>query len=80
MIPIYILLLTELVLIVRLVRGPTSLDRLLAANAFSTVLILMMLMMFDVFRYTILFDIGIILLLLTFAGTTVFTLYMRKEK
>lgn len=68
-----------LLAMVRLVRGPTSADRVVALDAINTLVVAAMIVLGVVFRQFIFIDVAIIYALLSFVGTLYIAKYLGGE-
>lgn len=69
MIYIYIILLSMIIILARLIRGPTFADRLIALGPFTVILILLIVMYAMQTGTRFYLDIALLLSLLSFVGT-----------
>lgn len=68
-----------LLAMVRLVKGPTSADRVVALDAINTLVVAAMIVLGVVFRQFIFIDVAIIYALLSFVGTLYIAKYLGGE-
>ena len=68
-----------LLAMVRLVKGPTSADRVVALDAINTLVVAAMIVLGVVFRQFIFIDVAIIYALLAFVGTLYIAKYLGGE-
>lgn len=68
-----------LLAMVRLVKGPTSADRVVALDAVNTLVVAAMIVLGVVFRQFIFIDVAIIYALLSFVGTLYIAKYLGGE-
>ena len=68
-----------LLAMVRLVKGPTSADRVVALDAINTLVVAAMIVLGVVFRQIIFIDVAIIYALLSFVGTLYIAKYLGGE-
>ena len=68
-----------LLAMVRLVKGPTSADRVVALDAINTLVVAAMIVLAVVFRQFIFVDVAIIYALLAFVGTLYIAKYLGGE-
>ena len=68
-----------LLAMVRLVKGPTSADRLVALDAINTLVVAAMIVLGVVFQQIIFIDVAIIYALLSFVGTLYIAKYLGGE-
>ena len=68
-----------LLAMVRLVKGPTSADRVVALDAVNTLVVAAMIVLGVVFRQFIFLDVAIIYALLSFVGTLYIAKYLGGE-
>ena len=78
-IPIYLLLIASLICLIRVVKGPTIPDRVLAADAFVSISI-SMIVMFSLETSDFLMDVAIIYAILGFTGTVAISKYLEGKK
>jgi multicomponent Na+:H+ antiporter subunit F len=76
-----VLVLAALMLLsmVRLIKGPTSADRVVALDAINTLVVAAMIVLGVVFRQIIFIDVAIIYALLSFVGTLYIAKYLGGE-
>ena len=77
MVAIYILTFAGLIALMRIILGPTTIDRINGINTFITISIIIMTLLFMIFNDTMIIDIAFVLTILSFIGTLIFTTYMR---
>ena len=68
-----------LLAMVRLVKGPTSADRVVALDAINTLVVAAMIVLAVVFRQVIFVDVAIVYALLSFVGTLYIAKYLGGE-
>ena len=78
MIGLYILLVASFLSMIRVIIGPTIVDRLISMNMFVTLIVILTVYYLKEILNPILIDIGIVLTLLSFLGTLMFTIYLRE--
>ena len=73
--------LTALMLLamVRLIKGPTSADRVVALDAINTLVVASMILLAAAFRQTLFVDVAIVYAMLSFVGTLYIAKYLGGE-
>lgn len=68
-----------LLAMVRLVKGPTSADRVVALDAINTLVVASMILLAAAFRQTLFVDVAIVYAMLSFVGTLYIAKYLGGE-
>ena len=79
MFTVLVLVALMLLAMVRLVKGPTSADRVVALDAINTLVVAAMIVLGVVFQQIIFIDVAIIYALLSFVGTLYIAKYLGGE-
>ncbi len=76
-----VLIMTALMVLamIRLLKGPTSADRVVALDAINTLVVAVMILLGVVFRQVIFVDVAIVYALLSFVGTLFIAKYLGGE-
>ncbi|MDY0145702.1 MAG: monovalent cation/H+ antiporter complex subunit F [Kiritimatiellia bacterium] len=68
-----------LLAMVRLIKGPTSADRVVALDAINTLVVASMILLAAAFRQTLFVDVAIVYAMLSFVGTLYIAKYLGGE-
>ena len=68
-----------LLAMVRLIKGPTSADRVVALDAINTLVVASMILLASAFRHTLFVDVAIVYAMLSFVGTLYIAKYLGGE-
>ncbi|MBN2102154.1 MAG: cation:proton antiporter [Candidatus Aenigmarchaeota archaeon] len=76
----FLVLVSVIISLIRLIRGPTAYDRMIAIDAISSLMIILIVLLAFIISDVMLIDIAVLYAILNFIGTLAVSKYFLKER